>query len=129
MDDKIIRWRELPTGYGSAEGLLSLLDLCLSQDNADDWSELHNQVCHQGTPYGALWAVVPWLTSRKDRLSGEGLCWICLVDGGLSPGDYLLVHRRSTGTGQPIGCSGEWTEIDGEEALVATIRVSSDSAR
>jgi len=36
---------------------------------------------------------------------------------------YEVVHRRRTGTGDPINCLDEcpWTTYDGDEALVMTL--------
>jgi len=47
---------------------------------------------------------------------------------GLPPGDYTLVHRRRFGSGDmlivvPGGASIPWSAWEGEQALVATLRI------
>jgi hypothetical protein len=44
----------------------------------------------------------------------------------LMPGDYLLVHRRDNGTGDPLNCLDldcPWTVFDGAQAVTLTLAI------
>ena len=44
----------------------------------------------------------------------------------MAVGDYLLVHRRKTGTGDPLNCLDlecPWTTFDGEQAVTLTLGI------
>ncbi len=68
---------------------------------------------------------VPW----DENPDQDGACphteQLATVSAPLVPGDYVLVHRRANGTGDPPSCDGAcpWTLFEGEEALVSTLRV------
>jgi hypothetical protein len=41
----------------------------------------------------------------------------------LEPGEYIFVHRKKRGTGNPINCSPEWEQFDGSQAYVVPIEI------
>ncbi len=44
----------------------------------------------------------------------------------LATGDYLLVHRRNNGTGDPLNCLDldcPWTRFDGDQAVTLTLAI------
>lgn len=44
----------------------------------------------------------------------------------LAAGDYLLVHRRTNGTGDPLNCLDldcPWTTFDGDQAVTLTLSI------
>ena len=66
-------WHQVPTAYGTADELPKLLQRCVESEDAALWGDLYNEVCHQGTPYGSAWALIPHLVERLDALDVDGL--------------------------------------------------------
>ncbi len=71
--------------------------------------------------------VVPSRWRRNNELeNGCGVSEMLDFDiTGFEPGEYLVVHRRDTGTGDKINCLGgcPWELFEGEEALVLRLVV------
>jgi hypothetical protein len=70
-------WASLPTAYGDAtrilEPLAAILDGKAHHD--DVWARLYDELCHQGTPHGAVYAVVPHLAGALARFDNRGFFW------------------------------------------------------
>jgi hypothetical protein len=68
---------------------------------------------------------IPWDDNPDKENSCSHSALTVTVTAPLAPGDYLLVHRRANGNGDEPQCNGAcpWTEFDGEEALILTLRV------
>ena len=65
-------WSRLPTAYGTAEGIPELFERCVVSRDGALWGDLYNNVCHQGTPYGCAWALIPHLVERLNSLDVYG---------------------------------------------------------
>ena len=71
---------------------------------------------------------VPTERFEVDNQMNNGCGWSDHVEyrlGALGPGTYTVVHRRASGTGDRVSCSGgcPWTTFDGDEALIVTMVV------
>ena len=66
-------WKKLPTAYGMAENVPHRFSECLESSDSSQWRTLYDEVCHQGTPYGCVWALIPHFVKNLDDLNPEGL--------------------------------------------------------
>ena len=99
---------------GPAQGTLLVVSYVEERSLAGDPLEFY---------FGGASVDVPVsMTIRDNRAeNGCGTSHVWTYDmSQLPPGSYTVVHRRSSGTGDPMNCGDEcpWVDFEGEDALV-----------
>ena len=104
---------------GPAQGSLITMDYDEGRSLAGEPLEFY----FDGSP-----VEVPVTMAFRDNstLNGCGFSHTRTYDlSRLPPGDYTVVHRRASGTGDPVNCvECPWEDFEGEEALVMVMERS-----